>query len=81
MKIAAAILIPIAVAGGPAVAQPIPQPKVGQRPSGYRENGGYCAPTTRDAPIAVPKTGACPSGYAQSGTYCLEMRGPEASRR
>ena len=28
-----------------AVAQPLPQPKVGTCPSGYRESGGYCAPT------------------------------------
>jgi hypothetical protein len=50
------------------------QPKVGQCPSGYRESGGYCAPTSDRAPNAVPKRGQCPSGYAQSGNYCIEMR-------
>jgi hypothetical protein len=34
-------------------AQPLPQPKVGQCPSGYRESGGYCAPTSDRAPNAV----------------------------
>jgi hypothetical protein len=48
-------------------AQPLPQPKVGQCPSGYRESGGYCAPTSDKAPVAVPKVGQCPSGFVQSG--------------
>ncbi len=55
-------------------AQPLPQPKVGQCPSGYRESGGYCAPMSARAPAAIPKTGQCPSGWFQSGAYCLEMR-------
>jgi hypothetical protein len=29
-----------------AQAEPLPQPKVGQCPAGYRESGGYCAPTS-----------------------------------
>jgi hypothetical protein len=58
----------------PAVAQPLPQPKVGQCPSGYRESGGYCAPMSERAPVAIPKTGQCPSGFTQSGAYCIEMR-------
>jgi hypothetical protein len=56
------------------LAQPLPQPKVGSCPSGYRESGGYCSPMTRDAPAAVVKRGQCPSGFAQSGAYCLQMR-------
>jgi hypothetical protein len=69
----AAILFVLGI-NRPAAAEPLPLPKTGQCPSGYRESGGYCAPMTRDAPIAVPKQGQCPSGYAQSGAYCLEMR-------
>jgi hypothetical protein len=58
-----------------AFAQPTPQPKVGQCPSGYRDSGGYCAPTSDRAPAAVPKTEQCPSGFTQSGNYCIEMKG------
>jgi hypothetical protein len=57
-----------------AIAVLLAQPKVGQCPSGYRESGGYCAPTSDRAPASVPKTGQCPSGWTQSGNYCLEMR-------
>lgn len=38
-------------------AEPIPVPKTGQCPSGYRESGGCCAPTSDKAPVAIPKTG------------------------
>jgi hypothetical protein len=41
-----------------ASAQPVPHPKVGQCPAGYRESAGYCAPTSDRAPTAVPKTGS-----------------------
>jgi hypothetical protein len=54
-------------------AQPLPLPKTGQCPSGYRESGAYCAPTFYRSPVAVPKQGQCPSGFAQSGAYCLKM--------
>lgn len=46
----------------PAAAEPLPQPKIGQCPSGYRESGGYCAPTSGSAPDAIQKRGQCPSG-------------------
>jgi hypothetical protein len=55
-------------------AQPTPQPKVGACPSGYRESGGYCAPTSERAPIAIPKQGQCPSGFASEASYCVEMK-------
>ena len=33
-------------------------------PFGYRESGGYCAPTSDQAPAAVPKgAGQCPAGW------------------
>jgi hypothetical protein len=57
-----------------AVAQPLPQPKVGSCPSGYRESGGYCARMNDRAPAAVPKVGQCLSKWMQSGSYCIEMR-------
>lgn len=38
-----------------ALAAPLPQPKVGQCPSGYAQSGGYCAPMRTDAPAAIPK--------------------------
>ncbi len=53
---------------------PTPQPKVGQCPSGWRESGGYCAPTSERAPVAVPKRGQCPLNFAQSGAYCVDTR-------
>jgi hypothetical protein len=59
----------------PALAQPLPQPKVGSCPSGYVQSGSFCAPMRRDAPAAILKSsGQCPSGWAQSGAYCVEMR-------
>jgi hypothetical protein len=58
-----------------AAAEPLPLVKQGQCPSGYRESGGYCAPTSPRAPAAIPKgAGQCPSGWMQSGAYCVEMR-------
>jgi hypothetical protein len=53
-------------------AEPLPLPKVGQCPSGYRESGGYCAPMNDRAPVAIPKVGACPSDWAQSGSALSE---------
>jgi hypothetical protein len=71
-KITAAMaLLPILTL---AQAQPLPLPKVGSCPSGYRDSGGYCAPMRRDAPQAVVKSGSCPSGWMQSGAYCVETR-------
>ena len=49
-----------------ASAQPLPQPKVGQCPAGYRKSGGYCAPTSDRAPVTIPKSGQCPSGFVQT---------------
>jgi len=69
-----ALLIVVALTPALALAQPLPQPKVGQCPSGYRESGGYCAPTSERAPAAVPKRGQCPANWTQSGNYCIEMR-------
>ena len=55
-------------------AAPLPQPKVGSRPSGYSQSGAFCNPMRSDAPAAIPKQGQCPSGWMQSGAYCVEMR-------
>jgi hypothetical protein len=49
-------------------AQPTP------RPDGYRESGGYCAPTSDRAPVAIPKRGQCPSNWVHSGNYCVQMQ-------
>jgi hypothetical protein len=58
-----------------ATAQPLPLQKQGPCPSGYRESGGYCSPTSSRAPVAIPKErGQCPSGFMQSGNYCIEMK-------
>jgi hypothetical protein len=48
--------------------------KIGACPSGYRDSGGYCTPTSDRAPAAVPKREECPSNWVQSGAYCVEMR-------
>ena len=42
--------------------EPLPQPEVGQCPSGYRESGGYCAPMNDRAPAVVPKHGQVRGG-------------------
>ena len=34
-------------------ATPLPQPKVGQCPSGYAQSGGFCNPMRSDAPAAI----------------------------
>ena len=57
-----------------AIAQPLPQPKVGQCPSGYMQSGNYCAPMNDKSKPAVPKVGQCPSGWMQSGGACQDMR-------
>ena len=61
-----------------ALAEPLPQPKIGQCPSGYRESGGYCVPMNDKAPAAMSKTGQCPSGWMQSRDYCIHVR-PKSS--
>jgi hypothetical protein len=71
IALAAAILAAFVL---PALAQPLPLPKTGQCPSGYRESGGYCAPTSDRAPPAIPKQGQCASNWVQSGNYCIEAR-------
>jgi hypothetical protein len=70
-----ATIIAVALASS-ALAQPLPVPKTGPCPSGYRESGGFCAPMTRDAPAAIPKVKGqqCPSGYASGASYCTRMR-------
>jgi hypothetical protein len=45
--ILAAAILPLAVA-----AEPMPQAKVGQCPSGYRDSAGYCAPIDRSPLLA-----------------------------
>jgi hypothetical protein len=66
----------VAVTGVQSAERVAPVAKSGQCPSDYRQSGGYCAPTTRDAPLAIRKTDRkqCPSGFRQSGWYCVEMR-------
>jgi hypothetical protein len=54
-----------------AAAQPLPQPKIGQCPSGYTQSGGFCAPMVGTDRNATPKTGQCPANWVQSGAYCL----------
>jgi hypothetical protein len=68
------VAVTVIVASSAALAEPLPVPKTGTCPSGFRESGGFCAPMTRDAPMAVPKPKGqqCPSGFAQSGGARLE---------
>jgi hypothetical protein len=56
------------------LAEPLPQPKVGTCPAGYRDSGGYCAPISLRSPVAIRKHGPCPSNWVQSGDYCVQMR-------
>jgi hypothetical protein len=65
----------LAVLAPAALGQPMPMPKSGQCPSGYRESDGYCAPTSERAPVAVPKVPGrqCPSGFASEANYCVEI--------
>jgi hypothetical protein len=47
-----AIIIAIALAS-PVLAQPLPVPKSGTCPAGYRESGGYCSPPSPRSPEAI----------------------------
>jgi hypothetical protein len=57
-----AVALILAVLTGHVRAQPLPVPKSGQSPSGYRESGGYCAPMNDKAPAANPEVRAVPFG-------------------
>jgi hypothetical protein len=56
-----------------ATAQPLPQIKRGQCPSGYFQSGNYCAPMAGERRPAVPKVRQCPSNWFQSGNYCKKI--------
>jgi len=66
----------LTIVGVVLLATPLPQPKIGSCPFGYRESGGYCTPVSNHTRPAVPriKGKQCPSGWMQSGAYCLQMR-------
>jgi hypothetical protein len=49
-KAVVAIAWIVLVLTGVVRAEPLPQPKIGSCPSGYRESGGYCAPTSDRTP-------------------------------
>lgn len=57
---------------GIAHAEPLPVPKHGTCPSGYRESGGYWP----DASAAIPKQPGkqCPSGWRSEASYYVQMR-------
>jgi hypothetical protein len=64
IAVAVALLAALAL---PALAQPLPLPKVGQCPSGYASEAAYCVPMRRDAPVAIPKTGQMPIRFHAIG--------------
>jgi hypothetical protein len=68
-----AITIIAVAASTVAAAEPLPVPKVGTCPPGYRESGGYCAAISPRSLDAVPKRGQCPSGSASGASYCTRM--------
>jgi hypothetical protein len=71
----------LAMLAPPALAQPMPLPKSGQCPSGYRESGGYCAPTSERAPVAVPKVhGSALAGSPAKRTIASRCGGAEHQR-
>jgi hypothetical protein len=71
------IAIAMAIAPAVAAAQPLPQPKVGQCPSGYRESGGYCAPTSDRAPNAVPNAGSAHQSSCNRATTASTRAGAD----
>jgi hypothetical protein len=56
-----------------ATAQPAPQEKRGQCPSGYASSASYCTPMAGERRPAVSKVGQCPAGWFQSGNYCKQI--------
>jgi len=57
-----------------ALAQPLALPKTGSCPAGYRESGGFCAPT-RDPVLATacPYFAGCTIGLPFSTTNTLSV--------
>jgi hypothetical protein len=67
-----------------AVALPLPQPKDGTCPSGYRESGGYCVPTSERrsrsrSAVSVRRTGRSRAAIA-FGANTLRRPGPRSQR-
>jgi hypothetical protein len=56
----AAIMLVILVITGHVRAEPLPQLKIGQCPSGYTESGGYCALMSDKVPCCDPEARAVP---------------------
>jgi hypothetical protein len=73
IAIAAWIIVALIMWLESALAEPLPQPKLGATcPPGYETSAGYCVPNRNTGCRAMPKLGAtCPVGYTSSGgTYC-----------
>jgi hypothetical protein len=69
-----ALLIVVSFTPALALAQPLPQPKVGNT----RADTARVVATARNrGPAAVPKRGQCPANWTQSGNYCIEMGGAD----
>ena len=70
-------MLALTMLSAPAFAGPTRVLKVvGPCPSGYRQSGGYCAPTSDRSQPAVPNRRLlCPSGWFPSGAYCQKKSG------
>jgi hypothetical protein len=71
------VIVPIAFAliTTVAAAEPLPVPRVGPCPIGYRPAGSYCVALNNNAAPAIPappNNGPCPYGFARQGAYCVK---------
>ena len=62
-------------------AEPLPVPKTGQCPSGYRESGGYCAPMTERGHLSrSPSKGSARQTGCNRATTASTRAGAEIAR-
>ena len=69
------LLLVLALATTVAAAEPLPIPRVGSCPFGYRPAGNYCValdPNAAPAVSAPPNNGPCPYGMARQGGYRIK---------
>jgi len=69
------VLIVLALITTVAAAEPLPVPRIGPCPFGYRPAGNYCVALDANAAPAIPAPpngGPCPYGMARQNGYCVK---------
>jgi hypothetical protein len=69
------VIVLLAFATTVAAAEPLPVPRTGPCPIGYRPAGSYCVPLDSNAAPAIlapPNNRPCPYGFARQHGYCVK---------